>query len=56
MKDFRKLFADTAVTTTHFLKKCIKVPKVYLQSPETPGGLTVPEAMEKVNEYKGNAF
>lgn len=28
IKDFRKLFADTAVTTTHFLKKCIRVPKI----------------------------
>ena len=25
LRDFRKLFADTAITTTHFLKKCIKV-------------------------------
>ena len=28
LKDFRTLFADTAVTTTHFLKKCVRVPKV----------------------------
>jgi hypothetical protein len=27
LRDFRKLFADTAITTTHFLKKCIKVPR-----------------------------
>jgi len=27
LKDYRVLFSDTAVTTTHFLKKCIKVKK-----------------------------
>ena len=27
LKDYRVLFSDTAVTTTHFLKKCIKVRK-----------------------------
>ena len=30
IKDYKKLFADTVVTTTHMLKKCIKVPKVTL--------------------------
>ena len=24
----KKLFLDTLVTTTHFLKKCVKVPKI----------------------------
>ena len=33
IRDFRKLFADTVITTTHFLKKCVKVPKVVLFSP-----------------------
>ena len=28
LKDYRKLFTDTMVTTTHFLKKCVKVPKI----------------------------
>ena len=32
LKDYRKLFADTVITTTHLLKKCISVPKVILQS------------------------
>ena len=27
LKDYRVLFSDTSVTTTHFLKKCIKVRK-----------------------------
>ena len=27
LKDYRVLFSDTAVSTTHFLKKCIKVRK-----------------------------
>ena len=26
IKDYRKLNADTVVTTTHFLKKCVLVP------------------------------
>ena len=32
LKDGRKFFSDTVVTTTHFLKKCIKVPKVTLKT------------------------
>jgi len=36
IEDFRKLFADTAVTTTHLLKKCVRVPKLYAdESPDT---------------------
>mmetsp|Transcript_37135 Transcript_37135/g.56994 ORF Transcript_37135/g.56994 Transcript_37135/m.56994 type:complete len:113 (+) Transcript_37135:1954-2292(+) len=30
LKDFRTLFGDTAIVTTHFLKKCIKVPRLTL--------------------------
>ena len=29
IKEIRKLFVDTQVITTHFLKKCIKVPKIF---------------------------
>ena len=36
MKDYKKIFADTVVTTTHMLKKCIKVPKVVLKSLTEP--------------------
>lgn len=32
MKDFKKLFADTAITTTLMLKKCVKVPKIHARS------------------------
>lgn len=46
IQDFRKLFADTAVTTTHLLKKCVKVPKVELATAENPDGLTRNEADE----------
>ncbi len=28
IKDFRKLFSDTMILTTHFLKRCTKVPKI----------------------------
>lgn len=39
IEDFRKLFADTAVTTTHLLKKCVRVPRLYPDeaSPDTKG-------------------
>lgn len=43
LKDYRKLFAETAVMTTHMLKKCIKVPKVVPQSQFEPNGLPVIE-------------
>ena len=46
LKDFRKLFADTAVTTTHFLKKLNKVPKLKAQTTYDPEGLTH-EELEK---------
>jgi len=39
LKDYRTLFGDTMVTTTHFLKKCIKVPKLVLQTNAIPTGL-----------------
>jgi len=28
IKNTKKLFADTVITTTHLLKKCVKVPKL----------------------------
>ena len=40
LRDFRKLFADTQVMTTLFLKRCIKVPKIGKCSVENPNGLT----------------
>ena len=39
MKDFKKIFADTAITTTLLLKKCVKVPKYYVKSEFNPDGL-----------------
>lgn len=44
ISDFKKLYADTAVTTTHFLKKCVKVPKIIEKSAENPEGMTAVEA------------
>lgn len=35
IKDFRKLFSDTMIMTTHFLKRCIKVPKIMMSTAET---------------------
>ena len=43
IEDFRKLFADTAVTTTHFLKKCVRVPRLYEESEISPDGLSKAE-------------
>jgi hypothetical protein len=42
IEDFRKLFADTAVTTTHFLKKCVRVPRLYAET-GSPEGLSKAE-------------
>ena len=33
IKDYRKLFADTMITTSHFLKQCIRVPKIKKRDP-----------------------
>ena len=37
IKDYRKLFVDTIVTTTHFLKKCVRVPKIEEMTLQDPG-------------------
>jgi len=50
------LYADTAVTTTHFLKKCVKVPKVVLKSADVPEGLTGVEAEKLKEEYQKDIF
>ena len=57
----KRLFADTLVTTTHMLKKCIKVPKVTLKSPEYPSGLGQAEysaalARQKLEPFKRGAM
>jgi len=46
LRDFRKFFSDTIITTTHLLKKCIKVPKVSLKSEFAVDGLTEKEYEE----------
>ena len=43
IEDFRKLFADTAVTTTHFLKKCVRVPRLYPETAGSPDGMSKAE-------------
>ena len=40
LKDFRKLFPDTQIATTIFLKKCIKVKKYYMKTKEDEHGLS----------------
>ena len=60
LTDFRKLYADTAVTTTFFLKKCVQVPKVYVQGIDDDDYdkqlVTESEAHRKAQENKGNIF
>ena len=48
LKDYRTLFGDTVVTTTHFLKKCVKVPKLFPQSVAQPQGLS-PEKYDEMS-------
>lgn len=38
IKDYRKLFSDTMILTTHFLKRCTKVPKVKKPQLESADG------------------
>jgi len=52
LKDFRKFFSDTVITTTHFLKKCIKVPKVIIKDQFTPEGVTRHKADEIIRRRK----
>ena len=58
IKDFRHLFADTVITTTHFLKKCIKVPKVQIRAlyDEPTVGVTVKEAKVLIDRQYKNVF
>jgi hypothetical protein len=56
IKDFRKLFADTAVTTTHFLKKCVKVPKITTATKDDPTGLPVMEAQRILEQQQKDYF
>ena len=40
MKDGKRLYTDTQVTTTTFLKNCIKVPKRLIKSEANPYGIS----------------
>ena len=44
------------VTTTHFLKNCIKVPKVLLLSPTEPQGVSAIEYNKILERQKIEAF
>lgn len=41
IKDFRRLFSDTMILTTHFLKRCIKVPKIKVKPAGAPAITTL---------------
>ena len=56
MKDYKKLFADTAVTTTHLLKKLSKVPKLKRLSDVEPDGLPSDQFFKKQNHQHADAF
>mmetsp|Transcript_34166 Transcript_34166/g.52438 ORF Transcript_34166/g.52438 Transcript_34166/m.52438 type:complete len:180 (+) Transcript_34166:450-989(+) len=56
IKDFRKLFSDSAVTTTHFLKKCAKVRKVLGTEDDLPRGISEAEAKIIAEKQKTDVF
>ena len=51
--DFRKVFSDTQVTTTTFLKKCVRVLKLEEKTPMNPLGLA-PEVFNEKKEQQEN--
>ena len=55
IKENKKFFVDTAVTTTHFLKKCIKVRKLEYGT-DSKEGLTAQQIMQRLKEYEHNKF
>lgn len=44
------------ITTTTFLKNCIKVPKKELKSETFPDGITLQEFIREMEKYKKIAF
>lgn len=56
LKDFRKLFPDTQIATTIFLKKCIKVKKYYMQGKDNESGLSAQAYKEKIAKQNEEAF
>lgn len=57
LQDYRKLFVDTVVTTTHFLKKCVKVPKIDEMPLDDPTlGYTKKEKARILEEQARRAF
>lgn len=56
LRDFRKFFSDTIITTTHLLKKCIKVPKLALKSDFEPDGITDKQYEELIRRRKIEPF
>lgn len=51
----KKLFAETQVTTTHFLKSCVKVPKMSLQQHQLQQARTSKELKEQSKQTQ-NVF
>lgn len=56
LRDAKKLFIDSLITTTSFLKNCIKVPKREIRSEAFPDGITVQAFMKEMEIYKKIAF
>tara|TARA_B110000285_G_C14735344_1_gene428329 strand:- start:102 stop:254 length:153 start_codon:yes stop_codon:yes gene_type:complete len=50
MKEFKKLFSDTAITTTLLLKKCVKVKKFQQKSELIKGGLASKDYIKKIEQ------
>jgi hypothetical protein len=56
LKDFRVLFSDTVVTTTHFLKKCIKVPKIEPTTDSQAKRARVAVERQRIEPFKRGAM
>ena len=57
MKEAKKLFAETQVTTASFLKNCIKVPKKEISRESNNfEGISMQQYMNELNVYKEIAF
>lgn len=56
IKDNKKLFIDSAVTTTHFMKKCIKVPKYEQYTQENMEGFSAREIKELEKQQFNDNF
>eukprot|EP00347_Sterkiella_histriomuscorum_P024062 403332433 len=56
IKDFRRLFQDTMVLTTHFLKRCVKIPRVKIKGQTQTENMDNSRILEQLEKMKVNPF